>query len=89
MHDRLRDHVGDADHEPQRLPGRPPLQRVLELLAEREDLVGVAERDPPAVGQHEVATLAREQLLAEDLLEPMDLAADRRMRQAQLLARLA
>src|SRR5207253_963047 len=83
-----RDHVGYADHEPQRLPGRPPLERLLKLLAERNDLVGIAKRDPAAVGQHEVAATADQQLLAEDFFEPMDLAADRRVCEAKLLAGL-
>src|SRR4029078_5793852 len=80
---RLRDHIGYADHEPRRLPRRPALQRVLELLAEREDLIGVAKGDAPAVGQNQVATAASEQLLTQDLFGPVDLPADRRVRQAK------
>ena len=86
-HQRRGQDVRDADDQPQRLAARPSLERVDELAPEREDLVGVAERDPAGLGEHEVAPPAGEQLLAQDLFEPVDLAADRRMRQAQLLAR--
>src|SRR5437870_815908 len=67
MNDRFRDQVGYPHHEPQRFPGRAPLQRVLEFLSECEDLVGVSEGDAPAVGQDEVTTAAGEQLLAQNL----------------------
>src|SRR5262249_25001062 len=76
----------DPDHQAERLSACPSLDRVQELPAERENLIGVAERHAAHLGQHEIPPLAREQLLAQDLLEAMNLAADGRMRQAELLA---
>src|SRR5205085_1715746 len=46
--------------------------------------VRVAEGNTSTVRQDQVATAASEQLLAQDLLEPMDLPADRRVCQAEL-----
>ncbi len=82
MHDRLREHVRYADDEPH-LALSPAVHGVDELLAEREDLLGVARDDAPGVGEHEVAALAHEQLRAEHVLEAMDLPADRRVSEAQ------
>ena len=75
------------DNQPQRLSARPPLERVDEFATQREDLVGVAERDAARLGQHQASSPAREQLLTENLLQAVDLPADGGMRQAKLLAR--
>ena len=82
-HDELRHHVGDADVEAQRLPGGAALDRLHHLAAEREDLFGVTEDHLADLGQSELAPLLREQLLAELLLERMDLRAQGRMGRMQ------
>src|SRR4051812_16329929 len=87
MHDRLRQHVGDADDEPERPAARAPLDALQEFPAQREDLVRVSKRHLTRVGEDQRPPLAQEELLAEDLLEAMDLAADRRVSQVQLGAR--
>ena len=82
MRDELRHDVRDADGEAHRPAGRPVLQRVLQLAAEREDLLGVAVHDAADVGEHEAAAHPREQLLAERVLERLQLAAHRGLREA-------
>ena len=83
VHDPLRHHVGDPDCEAGGQPGRPPLHRVPHLGPEREDLLCVAVDDPAHLGERELAAGAGEQLLAELILEGMDLPAESRVRQAQ------
>ena len=86
--DQLRQDHGEADREP------PPGQlgtaphRGLELLAEIEDLVGVAEHAATEAGEHEVASGAAKERLPELLLELPHLCADRGRAQAQLPGRL-
>ena len=63
----------------------PPVR--LELATERENRVGVAQRDASGVRQFQAAADALEQLEAEDVLERADLAADRLRRHVQALAR--
>ena len=53
------------------------------LGPEREDLLCVAVDDPAHLGERELAAGAGEQLLAELILEGMDLPAESRVRQAQ------
>jgi hypothetical protein len=86
VHDRFGEHVGDPHHQAQRPPAGASLHRVHELAAQREDLVGVPIRHPPGVGQDQIPALSVEQLLAEDVLQAMDLAADGGMSETQLLA---
>src|SRR5205085_1180124 len=73
-------------HQPQGAAAGAPFQRVDELAPQREDLVGVAKRDPPGLGQHQVSPAPREQLFAQDVLQAVDLAADGGMREVELLA---
>src|SRR5207237_3861699 len=75
------------DHQAQLTRGRASLDRVQELLAEGKDFVRVAKGDPTRFGQHEVPSFADEQLLPEDFLEAMNLSADGRVGQAELLTR--
>src|SRR5213596_959957 len=57
--------------------GRPALHRLEQFSSETEDLVGVAKDQPAHVGEHEPPSGAREELLAEHLLERAQLGADR------------
>ena len=61
--------------------------RVQKLLAEAEDLFGVPKRHSALIRKNEVPSFSHEQLLAEDLFQPMDLATDGRMRKTQLPSR--
>jgi hypothetical protein len=47
IREQLRDEIGDPDHQPQRAPAWPPLENVLQLTPEAEDLVGVPENHLP------------------------------------------
>src|SRR5690606_22285282 len=58
------------------------------LAPEREDLVGIAENHPTHLGERELATDLREQLLAELVLERVNLRAQGRMGEAEHLAGL-
>lgn len=86
-HERRGKDVGDADDQPQRSTARPSPERVDELAPQREDLVGVRKGDAAGLREHQLSSPAGEELFAEHLLEPMDLAADGGVRQAELLAR--
>src|SRR6266852_4125843 len=77
----------NPDHQAYRPTGLPSFDGVQKLLPQREDFLCVAERHATHVRQHEITSLPCEQLLAENLFEPMDLAADRGVRQPELLAR--
>ena len=83
MHDGFREDVRDPDHHGDRSCASPSLERIQELLAEREDLLCIAKRHATCVGQHQAPPLAREQLRPQDCLQSMDLAADRRVGQAE------
>ena len=82
VRDDLGDFIGDADLEAHRPAGRPILQRVHQLAAEAENVVGIAKDDAAHVGEHEVASRSLEQLFAELIFEDADLPADRRLREA-------
>src|SRR4029077_19414448 len=79
--------AGDAAREAQRPASRASADRVGELAADREDLVRIAVDEAADVGELESSADAVEELLAEVLLEHPQLAADRRLREAQLGAR--
>src|SRR6266852_1097160 len=81
--------IGRASPTTRRI-GRPVSRHLTasrKLLPERADFICVAERYATDVRQHEIPPLPGEPLLAENLFEPMDLAADRGVRQSELLAR--
>ena len=63
------------------------LHGLLQLAAEREDLVRVAIDGAADVGEHHGASGANEQLLPESLLQLPELAADRGLRDVEDLAR--
>ena len=67
----------------------PPAWRSVpeQLLAGREDRVGVVERDAPRLGQVELAAAPLEQGMAEALLQLADLHRERGLRQVQPLGR--
>ena len=69
IRDDLRDLVGDAHLEAHRPAGRPILERVHQLAAEAEDVVGIAIDDAADVGEDEVASRSLEQFLAELIFE--------------------
>jgi len=79
LHQNLGQRVRDADGEPQRSGRRSPLQHAHQVLSERKDLVRVSEDAAPDVRQHEIPPRAIEQLVAEHVLEPLHLTADRRL----------
>jgi hypothetical protein len=85
--DELGDDVHDADIEPERAPRRSVLDRVDHLATEREDLVGVPIHDAAHVGQRQLSADLREELLAQAVLERMDLRAQGRVREPQHLPR--
>ena len=88
VHDQLRDRIRHAHGEPRRPARRPPLERLEQFAAGREDLRGVPVDDAADVGQHERAALALKQTFSERLFQDLDLGADGRLRQPQLLGRL-
>jgi hypothetical protein len=80
----LRDHVVDADHQPQRPPARAVFERIDHLAAQPEDLVRVFVHQLAGLGRHEPAPGFRQQLLADALFERAQLRADRGCRKRQL-----
>ena len=80
--------VDDARLEPDVAPRGLLAHDDLHLGAEAEDVVGEPERDGPDVGGDEAVPLAQEQLLAERLLEALDLRADGGGREPKLLRRV-
>ncbi len=87
IRDDLGDLIGDADLEAHRPPGRAILERVHQLAAEAENVVGIAKDDAAHVGEDEVASRSLKQFFAELIFEHADLPADRRLREPELLAR--
>ena len=83
VHHTLRHHVGDTDGEAGGQPRRPPLHRIEHFVPEREDLLGVAVDHPAHLGERELAAGTGEQLLAQPILEGVDLAAQRRVRKPE------
>jgi hypothetical protein len=79
--------VGDADGETQRPLRRPSLEHSHQILAQGKDLVRIAERAAAYAGEHQAAAGALEQLLAQHMLQPVHLTADRRLRKVELCAR--
>src|SRR5262252_1364784 len=77
--------IGEPDVEPRRPAGRPAAQRVLQFAAEREDLVREPVHGLADLGERDAAPGALEQLLTERVLERVDLLADGRLGQPQLL----
>lgn len=77
MHDGFREGVGNPAHETDRFSTRQSLCGIHELSPNGEDLFGVAQRDMSELGEYQPAALSFEEVLAEDLLQPMNLGADR------------
>ena len=75
--DRLGHRVGDADPERRRPLRRLVAHRVLQRVAEREDLVRVAGNPPAQLGKLEPASRPAQKLGAERVLELAQLTADR------------
>jgi hypothetical protein len=86
--DELGDNVGDADGEAELLTGGDAVDDVLELVAEAEDVIGVAQDGAADVGEDEAAALSLEELVAERLLEELELGADGGLGEVELLAGL-
>ena len=61
-------------------------RRILELA---QDRLAALEQQAPGIGRRRAETVAHEQRLAELLLEPVDLPADRRLRNAEIFRRAA
>ena len=88
LRDLLRHDVVDACNEAHRLVRRTLRQRAHEIRAEREDLLRVAEHEPPALGRHQRAAGLHQQPGTEPLLERAQLRAHCRRGQVQLRAGL-
>jgi hypothetical protein len=82
--DQLGQRVGDADREAH-LAGVGFFQRVLQLVAERENLVAIIEREAARFGRHQPSSLRLQQLLADRLLKRGELHADGLYCQPELL----
>ena len=83
----LGDDIRDAHVEPEGLPARSSLDGVHHLATEGEYLVRVAEHHLTGLGERQLAADLAEELLAELVLERMDLRAQRRVGEPQDLAR--
>ena len=81
------DRLEGADAERARLAGAQRVQVGLRGLEARDDRVGVAQQQPPRLGQRDGPRAARplDEPLADDPLERRDLLADRRLRVAEPL----
>jgi hypothetical protein len=86
--DQLGDHIGHSDHQASGASNRVALDRVLQLPAEAEDLIGVAKGDPPQLGEHQPAPAPAEELLSQRVLQRPNLPAEGRLGQAKLGAGL-
>jgi hypothetical protein len=83
MHHRLGHRVRDADAEGQAAAQAVVAQRLHDLVAEREDLLGLAQDAFTRFGQRQAAAAAAEQGDAERALEGGELGADRVRRQPE------
>ncbi len=63
----------------------PALQGLEQLAADAEDLVGIAVHQAPHIGEDQPAALPFEQLVADHVLEQLDLRADGGLREPQLV----
>jgi hypothetical protein len=81
--DQLGQRVRDADRETQGVAGVAFAQCGAHVLAELEDLVGVAEGQASGFGRHQAPALRRQQRLAQRLFELGDLHADGLHRDAE------
>ena len=77
-----------ADADAARKVNRIVLELVLRLVDEREDLLGPLAQVHAVLGQDGAAARAREELLAELILEMRNLARERRLRHMQHIGRL-
>ena len=77
-----------ADADAARKVNRIVLELVLRLVDEREDLLGPLAQVHAVLGQDGAAARAREELLAELILEIRNLARERRLRHMQHIGRL-
>lgn len=82
----LRYRIGDADAEDHALGVRVGTDGFEQLVAEGEDLLGIAEHALAGFGQFETASDPPEQVDAQRRLEFAELAADRLRRQVEPLA---
>jgi len=78
--------VGYPHHEPQRATARLSTKGLPELLAEREDLVGVPQGNVTDIREEQAAAGAPEQIFPEGFLEIANLRTDGLGRQVQFLA---
>jgi hypothetical protein len=78
--------VHDADRQAQGLAGGAGLEGVGELAAQREDLVGVFVRELARPGGHQGAAALLQELLAQGVLQLLELRAYGRLRHVQPLA---
>src|SRR5262249_12321796 len=84
--DRRRQGVRDPDYQPQGTSRRPPLERVLKLAPQGEDLVRVPGHDPPGLRQHEVPPGPADEPGAQGFLQGPQLRTDGGLRQVELAA---
>ena len=73
--DELRQDVGHAHHQPEWATGRLSTKRLLELSAEREDLVSIGQGHLTDIGEDQAASGALKQLLPDGRLQIADLHA--------------
>ena len=79
--------VCNADTKGGRLCGMGVVQHIEQLIAEREDLLRVAQNALAGLGHHQAPPGALKQAHAQTLFKRRDLPADRLRRQVQLLTR--
>ena len=79
---RQRGHRADTQHVPLLAPTIAQQRR--QFGTGGEDGLGIAQRQPPGLGQLQAAAHAREQRLSQLLFELLDLCRQRRLRHVQL-----
>ena len=79
-------HVRDADYQAHGPPARPSFEHIDQFAAEREDFVGIPVNHLASLRERQAPAGLGKQLLAQIFLERTNLAADRGLREAQLLA---
>jgi len=88
-----RQHAAHGRNQAQHHAARGRSLRGLDVVADLVDLAddagGAREQQPAGLGQHHAAAVAREQLGAKLVFQKLDLAAQRRLRHAQGVGRLA